>query len=106
VQPDGWEAAALDESAEALGYRGRVPGSAVGAYEEQACVGPGGAGGQLPLRSLGFVAGEQSDGVGVEDDVAVAGFALGFLVTDVSAAVRGDLVDDADLGFAEADFGV
>ncbi|WP_243755183.1 hypothetical protein [Paractinoplanes brasiliensis] len=83
-----------------------MPGPTVTAYEEQAGVGPGGAGGQLPLRSLGFVTGEQSDGVRVEDDVAVTGFALGLLVADVSAAVRGDLVDDADLGFAEAYFGV
>jgi hypothetical protein len=96
----------LDEAAEALGDRGGVPGSAVGADEEQAGVGPGGAGGQLPLCSPGFAAGEEGDGIGIEDDVAVPGLALRLLVVEGAVAVDGDLVGDADLGFAESDFGV
>lgn len=82
-----------------------MPCSAVGADEEQSGVGPVFAGGEAPGGAAGFVGGEDGDGVGGEDDLAVAGVALGpFLVGFV--AVGGDLVDDADLAFGEADFGV
>jgi hypothetical protein len=78
VKPDGREAAVDDEAAEALGHRVRLPGTAVGAYEEQAGVGPSRTGRELPLGPLGFVAAEDRDGVRVEDDVAVADSLFGF----------------------------
>jgi hypothetical protein len=59
----------------------------------------------VPPGASSFVGGKHVDGVGVENEVADAGVALGrFLVR--SLAMCGDLVDDADLLATEADFSV